>query len=50
MVVSTWEESFEKIFSAPKPVTANDATSEMIIAVLRGAEVTESETHISGSS
>ena len=42
---------FSKIIAVPKPVPpASAATGDMIIAVLRGGEVTGSQAHISGLS
>ena len=41
---------FSKIIPAPKPVPVHAATGGVIIAVLNGGVVTESQTHISGSS
>jgi len=42
---------FSKIIAVPKPVPpASAATGDMIIAVLRGGEITGSQTRVSGSS
>ena len=41
---------FSQIIPVPKPVLARAVIGDMIIAVLRGGEVTGSQAHISGSS